>query len=72
VLPGQDGEPDGLGDGQPDRRDAGRAGPAGAVRDGRVAEGDLRLSFADAAVAAVGAAVGRVAGRAGGQDDAAV
>ena len=48
---GQDGEPGGLGDGQPDRRDAGRAGLAAAVRDGRVAEGDLQLSGAGAALA---------------------
>ncbi|MGP0023842.1 MAG: hypothetical protein ACLPKE_10855 [Streptosporangiaceae bacterium] len=69
MLPGQDGEPDGLGDGQPDRRDAGRAGLATAVRDGRVAEGDLQLSVADAAIAAGRA----LAGGAGcGQGDAAV
>jgi hypothetical protein len=69
VLPGQGGEADGLGDGQPDRRDAGRAGLAAAVRDGRVAEGDLQLSVADAAVAAAGAVAG---GAGGGQGDAAV
>ena len=47
VVRGQAGEPGGLGDRQPDRGDAGRAGLPAAGRDGRVAEGDLQVSVAD-------------------------
>src|SRR5262249_56977995 len=50
VLPGEDGEPGGFGDGQLDGRDAGRAGLAAAAGNGRVAEGDLQGSVADVVV----------------------
>jgi len=43
VLPGEAGEPGGLGDGQFDGGDGGRAGLPAAVRDGRVAEGYLQV-----------------------------
>jgi hypothetical protein len=44
VVRGQAGEPGGLGDRQPDRGDAGRAGLPAAGRDGGVAERDLQVS----------------------------
>ena len=50
VLPGETGEPDGLGDRQPDGGDAGRAALAAADRDGRVTEGNQQVSVADIAV----------------------
>src|SRR5271156_2101793 len=50
VLPGESGEPGGLGDRQRDGGDAGRAGLAAADRDGRVTEGNQRVSVADIAV----------------------
>ena len=50
VLPGETGEPGGLGDRQPDGGDAGRAGLAAADRDGRVIEGNQQVSVADIAV----------------------
>jgi hypothetical protein len=57
VLRGQAGEPDGLGDRQPDRGDAGRAGLPAAGGDGGVAEGDLQVSVADAGVVCRGTGV---------------
>src|SRR5712691_3326416 len=71
VLPGEAGEPGGLGDGQFDGGDAGRAGLPAAGRDGRVAEGYLQVSVADVAVAARGAAGMVIAGAGGGQGDGA-
>ena len=50
VLPGQASEPGGLGDGQLDGGDAGRARLPAAGRDGRVAEGYLQVSVGDVAV----------------------
>ena len=50
VLPGETGEPGGLGDRQLDGGDAGWAGLAAADRDGRVAEGNQQVSVADIAV----------------------
>ena len=44
VLPGEAGEPGGLGDRQLDGGDAGRAA---ADRDGRVTEGNQQVSVAD-------------------------
>ena len=46
VLPGEAGEPGGLGDGQLDGGDAARAWLPAARRDGRVAEGYLQVSVA--------------------------
>jgi hypothetical protein len=71
VLPGEDGEPGGLGDGQLDGCDAGRAGLAAAAGDGRVAEGYLQVSVADV-VAGRRVRVVVVAEAGGGEIDAAV
>src|SRR5260370_1108735 len=56
VLPGEAGEPGGLGERQLDGGDPWRAGLPAAIRDGRVAEGYLQVSVADVAVASRGAA----------------
>src|SRR5260370_28403892 len=68
VLPGEAGEPGGLGERQLDGGDPWRAGLPAAIRDGRVAEGYLQVSVADVAVASRGAArmVLAVAGGGGG------
>ena len=47
VLAGEAGQPGGLGDGELDRADAGRAWLPGPGGDGRVAEGDAQVSAAD-------------------------
>src|SRR5271166_2545614 len=47
VLAGEAGQPGGLGDGEPDRADAGRARLPGPGGDGRVAERDAQVSTAD-------------------------
>ena len=52
VLPGQAFDAGGLGDGEPDRGDAGRAGLPAAGGNGRVAERDAQVSAADVAVVA--------------------
>src|SRR6266568_8322633 len=70
VLAGEAGEPGGLGNGQLDGGDAGRAGLPAAGRDGRVADGYLQVSVADVAVAGRGAAGIVVAGAGGGEGDA--
>jgi len=70
-MPGEDGEPGGLGDGQLDGCDAGRAGLAAAAGDGRVAEGYLQVSVADV-VAGRRVRVVVVAEAGGGEIDAAV
>jgi hypothetical protein len=49
-LPGETGQPGGLGDRQPDGGEAGRAGLAAADRDRRVTEGNQQVSVADIAV----------------------
>ena len=69
-MPGEDGEPGGLGDGQLDGCDAGRAGLAAAAGGGRVAEGYLQVSVADVAGRRVRVVVVAEAG--GGEIDAAV
>ena len=46
VLPGQACQARGLGDGELDRGDAGRAGLAGPGGNGRVGEGDAQVSGA--------------------------
>ena len=61
VLPGQAFDAGGLGDGEPDRGDAGRAGLPAAGGDGRVAERDAQVSAADV-VLAVAAVVTAAAG----------
>ena len=59
VLPGQAFDAGGLGDGEPDRGDAGRAGLPAAGGDGRATERDAQVSVDDAvAVVAVGAGGG--------------
>ena len=72
VLPGEAGEPGGLGDGQLDGGDAGRARLPAARRDGRIAEGYLQVSVADIAagwdgvgmvIAVVGCGEGDAAGQ---------
>jgi len=70
VLPGQAFEAGGLGDGEPDRGDAGRAGLPGPGGDGRVAERDAQVSAADVVLAA-GAVVTARAGRGAGEGDVA-
>ena len=70
VLPGEAGEPGGLGERQLDGGDPWRAGLPAAIRDGRVAEGYLQVSVADVAVASRGAAR-MVLAVAGGEGDAA-
>jgi hypothetical protein len=52
VLPGQAFDAGGLGDGELDGGDAGRAGPPAAGGDGRVAERDAQVSAAGVAVVA--------------------
>ena len=52
VLPGQAFDAGGLGDGEPDRGDAGRAGLPAAGGNGRVAERDAQVSAAGVAVVA--------------------
>lgn len=53
VLPGQAFDAGGLGDGQLDGADAGRAGLLAAAGDGRVAERDAQVSVADVVLAVV-------------------
>ena len=64
MLPGQAFDAGGLGDGEPDRGDAGRAGLPAAGGDGRVTERDAQVSAADVVLAVCRVAV--VAGDAGG------
>src|SRR3982074_1687444 len=61
------GKPDGLGDRQLDRGDAGRAGLAAADRDGRVAEGNQQVSICDSGVVRGVAGVLPAAGEGGGR-----
>src|SRR6266542_1628389 len=68
---GEAGEAGGLGDGQFDGGDAGRAGLPAAGRDGRVAEGYAQVGVADDAAAGRGCAGVVVAGGGGGEGDAA-
>ena len=58
VLPGQAFDAGGLGDGEPDRGDAGRAGLPAPGGDGRVAERDAQVSVADVVLAMVACAGG--------------
>ena len=60
MLPGQAFDAGGLGDGEPDRSYAGRAGLPAAGGDGRVAERDAQVSAADAVLAVVACAGGGV------------
>src|SRR2546430_2624570 len=57
VLAGQAFEAGGLGDGEPDRGDAGRAGLPAAGGDGRVAERDAQVGAADVVLAVAAAVV---------------
>ncbi len=61
VLPGQAFDAGGLGDGELDRADAGRAGLPAPDGDGRVAERDGQVGAADVVLAVVVARAGRVA-----------
>jgi hypothetical protein len=70
VLPGQAFEAGGLGDGELDRGDVGRAGLSGPGGDGCVAERDAQVRAA-AVVLAAGAVVTARAGGGGGEGDVA-
>ncbi len=71
VVPGQAFDAGGLGDGEPDRGDAGRAGLPGPGGDGRVAERDAQVSAADVVLAAGAVVTARAGGGAGEGDVAA-